>query len=65
MPGIDGMELLGEIKKAYPSIRVIMMSGISDHDICINAIKNGASGYITKPFSLQQLKVTLVTTLFE
>ena len=65
MPGLDGMELLGKIKKADPSIKIIMMSGVSDYDICINAIKNGASGYITKPFSLQQLKVTLATTLFE
>ncbi|GEM_PF-1324846 len=64
MPGINGIDLLNEIKRADPKAKVIMMSGISDHDICINAIKSGASGYITKPFSLQQLKVTLATTLF-
>lgn len=64
MPDIDGMDLLNEIKKKDPKVKVIMMSGIADRDICINAIKNGASGYITKPFSLQQLKVTLTTTLF-
>lgn len=64
MPDIDGIDLLNEIKKKDPKVKVIMMSGIADRDICINAIKNGASGYITKPFSLQQLKVTLTTTLF-
>jgi DNA-binding NtrC family response regulator len=64
MPGIDGMELLDYIRKTDPEIKIIMMSGVSDQDICINAVKKGASGYITKPFSLQQLKVTLVTALF-
>jgi DNA-binding NtrC family response regulator len=63
MPRTDGIALLNKIKKTDLTIKVIMMSGVSDHDICINAIKSGASGYITKPFSLQQLKVTLATTL--
>jgi DNA-binding NtrC family response regulator len=65
MPGTDGMNILNLIKKTNPKTKVIMMSGISDYDICINAVKSGASGYITKPFSLQQLKVTIATTLFE
>jgi len=65
MPDIDGIELLQQIKKVDKNIKVIMMSGISENDICISAVKKGASGYITKPFSLQQLKVTLLSTLID
>ena len=65
MPGMDGIETLERIKSLDKRIRVIMVTGVSDKDICIEAIKKGASGYITKPFSLQQLQVTLTTTLFE
>ena len=65
MPGMDGIETLERIKSIDKRIKVIMVTGVSDKDICLDAIKKGASGYITKPFSLQQLQVTLTTTLFE
>ena len=65
MPGMDGIETLERIKSIDKRIKVIMVTGVSDKDICIDAMKKGASGYITKPFSLQQLQVTLTTTLFK
>jgi len=63
MPGIDGIELLQRIKEVDSNIKVIMMSGVSDEDICTTAVEKGASAYITKPFSLQQVKVTLLSAL--
>jgi DNA-binding NtrC family response regulator len=65
MPDIDGIELIESIKGIDSRIKIIMMSGVSDKDICTAAIRKGASGYITKPFSLQQLRVTVVATLLE
>jgi DNA-binding NtrC family response regulator len=63
MPDIDGIELLQQIKSIDKNIKVIMMSGVADKDVAMGAISKGAAGYITKPFSLQQLKVTVLTTL--
>ncbi|NQT89786.1 MAG: response regulator [Candidatus Omnitrophica bacterium] len=65
MPSMDGIELLDQIKQLSKNIRVVMMSGVTDRDVCMEAITKGASGYITKPFSLQQLRVTVLTTLME
>lgn len=65
MPNLDGIELLNKIKSISKKIKVVMMSGVTDEEICEEAINQGASGYITKPFSLQQLKITVLTTLLE
>ncbi|MFH1867716.1 MAG: response regulator [Candidatus Omnitrophota bacterium] len=65
MPDIDGIELLQEIKKIDSGIKVVMVSGVVDNEICIEAVKKGASGYITKPFSPEQLKTTVVSALIE
>jgi DNA-binding NtrC family response regulator len=65
MPNVDGLELLQQIKKTNKKTKVVMMSVITDKDICMESIKKGASGYIAKPFSLQQLRVTTITTLLE
>ncbi|NQT95199.1 MAG: response regulator [Candidatus Omnitrophica bacterium] len=63
MPDIDGIQLLEMIKEADENIKVVMMSGVADNETCISAVKKGASGYITKPFSLQQIKVAVATAL--
>lgn len=65
MPNLDGIELLNKIKHISKKIKVVMMSGVTDEEVCREAIKKGASGYITKPFSLQQLKLTVLTALLE
>lgn len=65
MPGIDGIELLKQIKAVEEGIKIVMISGISDTQICSEAIRSGASGYITKPFSLQQLGVAITIALMQ
>jgi two-component system NtrC family response regulator len=65
MPEADGIELLQQIKSIDKKIKVIMMSGVADKDVAVGAVLKGAAGYITKPFSLQQLKVTVLTALLE
>lgn len=65
MPDVDGIELLNRIKQISKKIKVVMMSGVTDEEVCKRAIEIGASGYIAKPFSLQQLKVTTLTALLE
>lgn len=60
MPGIDGLELLKKIKRISPQVQVIMMTGVKNESICKECIESGASDYIVKPFSLDQLRATLL-----
>ncbi|MGR3219331.1 MAG: sigma-54-dependent transcriptional regulator [Candidatus Anammoxibacter sp.] len=55
MPEMDGIELLKRIKKLKPSIEVIVMTGYGTIHNAVNAIKLGASDYITKPFNKDEL----------
>ena len=55
MPGLDGLALLQEIKKQYPTIAVIMMSGFGTVESAITALKNGAYDFIQKPFDNEHL----------
>lgn len=59
MPGINGIELLNEIKENYPNIDVISITGYSDDYSFTDMIKAGASDFITKPFSQDELEAKL------
>ena len=48
MPGKDGLEVLVKIKKEKPNIPVLMLSMFPEKQFAIRALKNGASGYLTK-----------------
>ena len=50
MPGLDGLEMLRELREADEDTVVIVMTGYSSLDSAIKAIKYDASDYLTKPF---------------
>ncbi len=55
MPGMDGMQLLREVKAKYPKIKVMMLS-MHDHEkYIIEAFKNGAEGYLLKNIGAEEL----------
>ena len=56
MPKMDGMELLNKVKKLYPEIGVIMMSGLS---VATLALETGADAFLKKPFKLEWLQKTV------
>ncbi len=60
MPGMDGIETLTEIKKKFPLVEVIMLTGHADVESAIDGMKQGAFDYLMKPFDMDQLiaKVT-------
>ena len=58
MPGINGFELLKEIKAKYPTTGVIMMTAYGDTFTVKDALLLGADEYITKPF--RSYEVSLV-----
>jgi len=51
MPGMSGIEVLKSVKTLQPHIPVILITGFASIDTAVEAIKNGASDYITKPFA--------------
>lgn len=59
MPGMSGIELLGEIQKSSPGLPVIIMTAHSDLDAAVNAYQQGAFEYLPKPFDIDEA-LTLV-----
>jgi putative two-component system response regulator len=55
MPGKSGAELLPEIKLRYPDTVVIMATAVTDNQTTIQCMKHGADDYFTKPFSLDDV----------
>ena len=50
MPYMDGVELLSEIKQRWPRTRVVLLTAFGSIDSAVEAMKEGASDYLTKPF---------------
>jgi len=63
MPGQNGITLLKRIKEMDRDIDVIMVTGVVDVDTAIRSIRMGASDYITKPFNLDDMLLTVERTL--
>ncbi|MCL4474448.1 MAG: response regulator [Actinobacteria bacterium] len=59
MPGKSGVELLKEIQTLSPDTAVIMVTAVSDTQTAINAMKMGASDYVTKPFNLVEVLMSV------
>ena len=65
MPGIGGMEVLPLIKRKYPHIKVIILTAFSTVDGVVEAMRKGADNYITKPFKINNLLVSVRSCLEE
>jgi len=57
MPGLNGIELLERVKEVRPDIEVMIITGFGSIGSAVDAIKRGASDYITKPFDLDELVI--------
>ncbi len=56
MPGMDGIQVLAQIKKKFPRIKVIMVTALETRDKIEECLRLGADNYITKPLSLEYLE---------
>ncbi|MFK7963910.1 MAG: nitrogen regulation protein NR(I) [Burkholderiaceae bacterium] len=52
MPGMDGVQMLQQVKQSHPSLPVIIMTAFSDLDSAVSAFQSGAFEYLAKPFDL-------------
>ena len=59
MPGMDGPQLLAEIKTRYPQLPVIVMTAYSTVKNAVQSMRNGAFDYIAKPFDIDELDITV------
>jgi DNA-binding NtrC family response regulator len=59
MPGIDGLEVLEEIRARHPTLPVVMLTATKTVKTAVSAMKLGAFDYLTKPFDVDQLRLVL------
>jgi len=59
MPGMDGLQLLGEIKERFPDLPVMMVTAYGDDERRRRARELGAIEFIPKPVDFDQLKAQL------
>ena len=55
MPGMDGMQALRVIKKTYPLVEVIMLTGHANVEVAIEGMELGAFDYLMKPMDTDEL----------
>jgi|SRR5262245_5138039 len=56
MPGMNGIQVLEEIRKKDTQIPVIILTSSSSREAAIESIAKGASAYVLKPFEWEELK---------
>ncbi len=55
MPEMDGVETVKEIKRTYPAIKVLMLTTFNDEEYVMEALANGANGYVLKDMEVEKL----------
>jgi len=59
MPGMDGIQTLREIKKRFPLVEVIMLTGHGSTETAVEGMKLGAFDYLLKPADFSDLSTKL------
>ena len=65
MPGTSGMHVLDRLRRNAPRTKVIVITAFAGIDTAVEAVKKGASDYISKPFKIHDLDLALKKTLEE
>jgi len=59
MPGINGLDVLAEIKRVSPNLKTVILTGHSSKDVAIEALKSRADDYIEKPIFIDRIRETV------
>lgn len=62
LPGMNGIDILKQVRKLYPSMEVIIISGHGDIDTVIEALREGAIDYLRKPFRHIDIQLAIERT---
>ena len=65
MPNIDGFEAITYFQKEYPSIPIIVLTGIGDLEVALSFMRQGVSDYLVKPVGVEQLKASVARAIAE
>jgi DNA-binding NtrC family response regulator len=65
MPGMDGLEILGQIKQMKPLIEVIMLTGHASIESGIEGMKLGAFDYLMKPINIDELMAKMRSAYYK
>ena len=57
LPGMNGLEFLQAVKRANAAIPVVMMTAYGTVETAVEAMKDGASDFVLKPFSIEEIKL--------
>lgn len=63
LPGKQGLEILKEVRQAYPTLPVIIVTAKGDEADRVNGLKLGADDYLVKPFSIKELMARIEAVL--
>ncbi len=63
MPGGDGLSLLREVRAKYPDVACILLTAYGSVETAVEAMKSGASDFLTKPVNLDHLDILLKRTI--
>ncbi|HID95002.1 MAG TPA: response regulator, partial [Candidatus Latescibacteria bacterium] len=64
MPGMDGIQVLEQIRRSHPEVAVIMITAYGSQEIAVEAMKMGANDYICKPIDCKRL-IPMITNLVQ
>jgi len=59
MPDMNGVELLQKVKERHPDLIAIMITAYATIKTCVDAMRYGATDYITKPFDMNEIRAVL------
>lgn len=59
MPGLDGLDLLGQVLQLQPDLPVLLLTGFGTIETAVQAVRRGAYDYLGKPFDLEKIDLTL------
>lgn len=63
LPGVSGIDILKQVKEDSPETCVILITGNASAETAVEAMKEGALDYITKPFNFERLKLQVAKAL--
>ncbi|GBF77290.1 DNA-binding response regulator [Paenibacillus sp. 598K] len=63
MPVMGGLELIRRAREAYPSLKIVVLSGYDEFDYLKQAMRSGIENYLLKPVNVEELRSTMASTV--